>query len=277
MQDVVDLKKVVEGIISSYEKRIENISSLFDTTYLILNDFQESILNTKEEQDTINTQLRDTLARNEHLRRKDFDQMMQSILQAQDGREREVRNLLRNHLNDQKAMAQALRENLEKFKDSLAKGEARRVKESQTLIKEILDAQVARKNEVTSKLNEFQREQQILASSLKGLLAKGRELRIKDLKAMLRDFQAQRERRSVVQRRRKEEAIERKAEVARMLGGFKEARVKFQPSSRAIHPALLANPKGHKLPQKGGVDIDAHNERGEEGVGKINKEIERRE
>lgn len=250
MVKALDLKNI-EDIISSYETRIESISSIFDTTYLILSDFQEATLNNKEEREKVNTQLRDILAKNEHLRRKDFDNMMQGLLSAQDQREREVKNLLRNYLNDQKAMAQALRENLRNFKESLAKGKVQRVKEFQASIKEILAKQDKRRNEVTSKLKEFQNEQNLLSSRLRELLVKGREVRIRDLKSMLRGFEAHRERRFAHQRKRKEE-------VAEMLNGFKKARAKIRP--------LL-----------GAVNIDAHNEREKEGVSGIDKEIERRE
>jgi hypothetical protein len=222
MSEASDLKKVVENIISSYEARIQDMASIF-----VLGDFRESILNTKEERERINTRLRDILAEKEHLRRKDFDHMMQGILSTQEEREREARSLLNSYLGEQKEMAQALRKNLEGFRDSLSKGEAGRVKESQALIKEILTKQEKRKEEVTSKLKEFQKEQRELAERLKRLLTKGSDLRIKDLKSTLEDFKAQREKRLALRKRRKEE-------VAEMLEGFKKARQKFRLSSEAI-------------------------------------------
>lgn len=221
------MKNLAEDIISSYEARIQSIGSIFDTTHLILGDFRESLFDTREERERINTQLRDILTKKEHLRRKDFDNMMQGILSTQDEREKEIRKLLGSYLDEQRKMAQALRKNLEKFRDSLSKGEAGRVKEFQAMIKEILAEQEKRKEEVTSKLKEFQKEQKDLAERLKELLAKGSDLRIKDLKSMLKDFQAQREKRLALRKRRKEE-------VAEMLDSFKKARQKFRPSSGAI-------------------------------------------
>jgi DNA-binding transcriptional MerR regulator len=92
-------------------------------------------------------------------------------------------------------MIHTLGDNLAKFKDALAGGEAQRVKEFQALIQEILAKQDERKNEVTSELKEFQKQQQELARTLKELLAKGKELRIKDLKRMLEEFQTRRQER----------------------------------------------------------------------------------
>lgn len=242
MPEVLDLKNIVEDVLSSYEKRIESINSIFDTTHSILNDFQESIFDTKEEREKISTQLRDILAKNENLRRKDFDNMMQGILLTQGEREKEVRGLLKEYLNEQKTMAQALRENLSKFKDSLARGEAERVKEFQNLIKEILVRQDERKEEVTSNLKEFQKEQQEMAKRLKELLAKGRELRIKDLKSMLAEFKAQHKERIARQE-------ERRKEVQNLLGEFKEERLKSADNWRIIQKKMAQrrtkSPKGN--------------------------------
>ncbi len=188
MPETLELENVVEDIVSSYEEKIESISSIFDTANIILNNFQETILNTKEKRGEISIQLRDILAKNEHLRRKDFDNMMQGILLTQEQRRKEVGNLLKDYINGQKSMAQGLKEGLSRFKDFLAKGEAGRVKEFQVMIKGILVRQDERKEEVASNLKEFQKEQQEIARKLKELLAKGRELRIKDLKLMLKDF-----------------------------------------------------------------------------------------
>ena len=100
MQEIMNSKNIVEDIISSYETRIGSISSVFDAAQLILTNSPGFINNTTEETEKINTQLKDILAKNEHLRRKDFDNMMQGILSTQDEREKEVKNLLNSYLNE---------------------------------------------------------------------------------------------------------------------------------------------------------------------------------
>lgn len=213
-----DLNDIVNNIIYSYEARIQSIGSIFDTTHQILQGFQEAILDTRQEREKIRVELRESLAKNDSLRRKDFDNMMQGILLTQEEREKEVSNLLNRYLNEQREMAKALRENLERFKDSIAKGEAQRLKGFQEMIKEILAKQDKRKEEVTSRLKEFQKEQRVLASRLKQLLAKGKELRISDFKSMLREFKAHHKERITRQQERKEM-------VRNMLEGFKKERV----------------------------------------------------
>ena len=186
------------------------------------------------------TELRDILAHNEHLRKKDFDNMTQGVLSAQEEREAEVKNLLKGYLNQQREMARTLREDLAKFKDALAKSDVQRVKEFQEMIKEVLANQDARKEEVAFKLKEFQKEQQEMAKRLKALLAKGRELRIKDLKEMLQEFRIQHKERLAQQ-------IERGKEVNKMLGRIKDKTLEA-------------------------INIDAKRDnRGEEEVEKLNK------
>lgn len=222
MQNTQDFKNAVEGVISSYEKRIDNIGSLVDVTDLVFGGFQGSILEEKEERQEISTRLRDTLAKNEHLRRKDFDNMMQRILSTQSEREKEIRNLLRQYLDGHKNMALVLRQNIGKFKDALAVGEAERIKEFQSLIKEILDKQENRKKEVTFMLEEFRQSQEELTKRLKELLAKGANIRIRDFKSMLKEFGIQRKRRLALQQKRKKEVVN-------ILGRFKKERRAFYP------------------------------------------------
>jgi predicted DNA-binding protein YlxM (UPF0122 family) len=211
------MKDIAENIVASYEARSRSIGSLFDTTHQILEGFQNSFFDTRQEREKINDQLRESLTQNESLRRKDFDRMMQGILSAQEDRERQVREGLNSYLAEQREMIHTLGDNLAKFKDALAGGEAQRVKEFQALIQEILAKQDERKNEVTSELKEFQKQQQELAKTLKELLAKGKELRIKDLKRMLGEFQARRQERIAGQG-------ERKRDVRGMLDEFLKER-----------------------------------------------------
>lgn len=232
-----DMKNIIENIISSYEARIQSIGAIFDTTYQLLEGFQDGLLDTREEREKINTELRENLARNESLRKKDFDNMMQDILSAQEQREKQIRNLLKNYLDEQKEVANALTESLGKFKNALSGGEAQRVKEFHAAITEILEKQEQRKQEVSSELKEFQKNQQEMAKRLKELLAKGRKLRIKDLKSMLAEFKIQHKER-ITQRK------ERKEEVQNMLGGFKKERSKAAENWQAMQKKIAQKRAG---------------------------------
>lgn len=183
-----DMKDIVNNIVGSYETKIRSVGAIFDTTHQLLQTFQESFLDKKQEREKLKAELRENLARNGTLRKKDFDNMMQKILSNQETREREVRNLLNSYLNGQRQMADSLRNNLANVKDALAKGQTQRAKEFQAVIKDILAQQEKRKQEAIFKLREFQEEQRQIAKRLEELLAKGRELKAKDLKLMLAEF-----------------------------------------------------------------------------------------
>lgn len=227
----VDTQNIVGDIISSYETRIQGVEALFQTTHQILQSFQDSVLGTRQEQERINGQLRESLAQNGSLRKKDFDRMMSVISSHQDQEEQEVRNLSKSYLNEQTNFVQELRESLRNFTEALARGEVQRVKEFQMLIKEIFAKQERRKGEVISNLKEFQKEQQETAKMLKNLLAKGRELRIRDLKLMLAEFKKQQEERIAHQQ-------ERRQEVQTLLGEFKAERAEVAQSRlAALHRA----------------------------------------
>ncbi|MDD2714902.1 MAG: hypothetical protein PHW04_03290 [Candidatus Wallbacteria bacterium] len=213
--EVTDLKNAAENVISFYEEKIDSVGAVFDNTQ-IFDNFQEAFLEDKEEGQKIKTELRNILAQNEHLRKKDFDKITHNVISAQEELETEVKNLLKSYLNQQREMSRTLRENLAEFKAALVKGDLQRVKKFQEMIKEILASQDFRKEEANSKLKEFQKEQQEMAKKLKELLIKGNQLRIKDLKEMFREFMVQHKERLA---RRKE----RRKEVDILLGRIKNS------------------------------------------------------
>lgn len=232
MPAALDLKNLVEDIAFIYRTKIENMDSLFETTQLILNEFQEPLqplLKAEKIREEINNQLKDLLSQNEHLRRKDFDRMMKSILYAQIEKEKEIRYLVNSYLTEQKVMINLLRDHLTKIKDAIAKGKAVAAQESQNTLTQILIKQDKGKQEVTSKLKEFQKEQHEMTDGLLELLAKGRELRIKDLKSMLKEFKTSHKERLVRQEERKVEVHKRRDVVHDMLVDFKKKRVGFAP------------------------------------------------
>jgi hypothetical protein len=217
MADGINVQHAIEEIISSYEERLQSIGIILDNTQTVLGEIQESMSNTRQEREKLKAELRDTLARNESLRKKDFDTMMNTILLSQDDREREVRALLNGYLAEQKDMAKTLRENLGGFKGCLSGDNIERVKGFHQMLQDILKKQEERKKEVSARLKTYQKEQTVLSCSLADLLSKGRDLRTKDLKLMLRSFEAgYRER--IIQRQ------ERKEEVHMMLNSFRKER-----------------------------------------------------
>jgi hypothetical protein len=217
MADSLIVRDVVEEMIFSYEERLQSISVIIDNTQ-VFREFHESMSNTKQEREKLKIELRDTLAKNESLRKKDFDTMMNTILLSQDDREKEVKSLLSNYLAEQRDMARTLRENLGSFSGSLNRDNIGRVKEFHRMLQDILKKQEERKREVTAKLKTCQQEQSELSCTLVELLSRGRDLRTKDLKLMLRQFEVRSRERAIQHRERKED-------VQMMLSSFRKERL----------------------------------------------------
>jgi len=222
---VNDTKNFVEDLLTSYESRIQTVETLFHATQQVVQNFHESVLDTKQEREKLNGQLKENLAKSGSLRKKDFDNMMRDISSHQDQQELEVRNLSKSYLNEQTDFIQELRDNLRNFRQALAKGEVQRIKEFHEMITQILERQECRKNEVLSKLQEFQNEHQETAKMLRELLSKGKELRTKDFKRMLKKFELYRKDRIACKQ-------ERRREVINMLGKFKSERSNIQKQLR---------------------------------------------
>lgn len=200
----VEMEPIFDSIVSSYEDRLEGITSI--------------LLDAKSEIGIVNSELRERLSRFESLRKKDFDKMMQGILSAQDEREMEVRSLLSGYLQDQREMIHTMRDKFSELKKALSSGEMGRIAEFQEMMKRIVARQDERRMEVISILKEFQKKQWTMVHGLKDLLAKGRDVRIKDLKNMLKELRLQQEKRKAGNK-------ERRIEVRTMLDEFNKGRV----------------------------------------------------
>lgn len=171
MSVVEDMKKVAEKIASSYQSRISTVATIIDNTHQILDDF-------KIKRNEMNEHLKETLARQGSLRKKDFDNMMKDILYHQDEREKEVKELLKTFFEEQKEVAEII-------KKSLTGAEKIRIDDFKKMLQDIQAKQKTRENEVSIMLNEFQTEYKELAESLRSLLDKRAAIRIKDFKDVM--------------------------------------------------------------------------------------------
>lgn len=171
-----DMKRVAEGIVSSYQSRISTVATIIDNTHQLLDDF-------KIKRDERSNRLKETLSKEESLRKKDFDNMMQDILSHQDEREKQVKELLKTFFEEQKEIAQIINKNL-------TGGEKIRINDFKKMLQDIQAKQRTRENEVSVRLKEFQEGYKETAESLRSLLNKGEAIRIKDFKEMVKNIRA---------------------------------------------------------------------------------------
>ena len=186
---VEEIKNIVSNIVYTYEMRLRSLESILETTGRFFEGFQASFLNASQDVDEIKAKVRERLAKDASLRRKDFDNLMRGILSIQIEKERDIKNLLGGCLREQKELASVLGKNLNKLIVALGEGATKNIKESRILITGILAKQDKSRNEAIMKLKEFEREQRGITKSLKELLAKSGALCIEDLKQVFVDLQ----------------------------------------------------------------------------------------
>ena len=191
-----DMKDLAQGIVSSYQARVSEVATIIDNAHQILEDF-------KLKRNEMSDQLKETLANQESLRKKDFDNMMKGILSHQDEREKEVRDLLKTFFKEQKEVAESIRKNL-------TEDERVRISDFKKMLQDIQARQKLRENEVRTTLKGFQEGHREMAESLHSLLNKEESLRIEDFKEMLKDIRSRQ--------------IERKKEVKARLDEFRKER-----------------------------------------------------
>ena len=169
-----EMRKIAENVIFAYQSKIPEVAAIIDNTSQILEDF-------KIQRNEMSSQLKEILAKEESLRKKDFDKMMQDIISWQDKSEKEVKNLLKTFFDEQKDIAELVRKNLtgeEKIK----------IDDFRKRLKDIQAMQKSREKEVSAALRRFLAEYKQMAASLGSLLNKGETVRIKDLKEMVKDI-----------------------------------------------------------------------------------------
>ena len=196
MAVVEDMKRVAEEIVSSYQSRISTVATIIDNTHQILDDF-------KIKRNEISNQLKETLARGESLRKKDFDNTMKDILSHQDEREKRVKELLKTFFEEQKEVAEII-------KKSLTGAEKIRIDDFKKMLQDIQAKQRTRENEVSVMLKEFQTEYKEMAESLRSLLDKREAIRIRDFKDVMGNIRSRQ--------------IERAKEVRTRLDEFRKER-----------------------------------------------------
>jgi len=222
------MEKILKDIVTSYDNRISEVGTVIENTYQVLEEYQNDILQSKEDREKIKTQLREALTSQQHLRRKDFDQMIDKISGGITDRKEKIENNqyiireeLKDYLDKQKDIAAALRERLARFTDHLKENESNRLVDFKIYLKDLQSQQEKRGEEVRKMLEGFRKElevyraeQMLMSQTLRDLLNKGNSLRIRDFKVAILEIQAQ-------QRERKALWKEERKRVKETLAGFR--------------------------------------------------------
>lgn len=235
------MKKILKDIVTSYDNRISEVGTVIENTYQVLEEYQNDILQSKEDREKIEAQLREALTNQQHLRRKDFDQMIEKISGGITDRKEKIENNqyiireeLKGYLDKQKDIAAALRERLARFTDHLKENESNRLVDFKIYLKGLQSQQEKRGEEVRKMLEGFRKElevyraeQMLMSQTLRNLLSKGNSLRIRDFKVAISEIQAQ-------QRERKALWQEERKKVRETLAGFRLPKKIFSNLEKTI-------------------------------------------
>ena len=234
------MEKILKDIVTSYDHRISEVGTVIENTYQVLEEYQNDILQSKEDREKIKAQLREALTSQQHLRRKDFDQMIEKISGGITDRKEKIENNqyiireeLKDYLDKQKDIAAALRERLARFTDHLKENESNRLVDFKIYLKDLQSQQEKRGEEVRKMLEGFRKElevykadQILMSQTLRDLLNKGNSLRIRDFKVAISEIQAQ-------QRERKALWQEERKKVRETLAGFRLPKKIFSKLEKA--------------------------------------------
>jgi len=178
MKGSKELGIIVEEIVSSYDLKVKTVISL-------MRQVNQEIKNYHKEQELMVNKLKDILAKNECLRKKDFDKMMSGIRNQQESREKEVSQVVENFYKEEEEMVTKLRE-------VLAIKSPSTLEDFKILKEKMLNRPKEREKRISQMLKDFHRDQDELSTVLKMLLKKGPSVRIKDFKAMVKAFHIER-------------------------------------------------------------------------------------
>lgn len=216
------MKNAILGLITCHENIIsalQNVTALDEMT-----GYDKNIVSVDKERERLGSRLQKILANNCSLRKKDFNSMMERILCDAGRREEEIqqkqkqiRGMLRNYLDEQKKLATALKEKLTQstqdksnedgFKTVLGNIKTLQGNEGQRVLSELQDFKF--------NLELFRAEQQAVNRKLRRLIDRDESLRIEDLRRL--ESSEARERRRVERRLLKED-------IERLLSHFKRER-----------------------------------------------------
>ena len=174
MEDTEQLRNVVEKIVGSYESKVKVVTSLMREVNQRIRDFHT-------EQEQMTGRLKNILAKNECLRKRDFDAIMVGIRSHQEAREQEVSQMVEDFCKEEEETAA-------KLKDILMVKSCSTLEDFKVLKERMLNRPKERERKISRILKDFHRDQEELNTALRMLLEKGPSVRIKDLRAMVKAF-----------------------------------------------------------------------------------------
>lgn len=158
-------------------------------------------------------------------RRKNLKELAQDIIASYDVRVKIVGEIVKDTHQMMESFKQKREHMAKELREVLAKCESLRKKDFDRMMADIVATQSERESEVKEMLEQFRKEEEMVARKLKNLLKKGENIRIKDFKKMMRDIREEQRRRAGEMNTSISNQLERmREEVYTMLDHFKKER-----------------------------------------------------
>jgi regulator of replication initiation timing len=218
------MKELLLDLVTSYNNRISTVEELITTAYRATASSDNGLAELDRERERLRISLQETLTKNCSLRRKDFNILMEKMLSDSEGKRREVedeqkqvKENLREYLNEQRELAAHLRKQLLEFAQDKGDndGLSSIISQFKTACQDKGGQVFALLRNLQSHLETLSREQEGINHQLQRLVNRGESLRVEDL----RQLQAARTRQD-----RKATRELRRQEVERLLYHFKQQR-----------------------------------------------------
>jgi hypothetical protein len=179
----------IEALLTSFENRIQKIETLFSTSesvnessHALMNDFQHSLQELRNERMQLNTMLRENLAKSGSLRKNDYDCLTDDIFILLGEKEKEAEDQFYRYIEDQKAMVRFLRQGILEIKNTEQNDHKEKIEAFKLEMETILKAQQYRKECAIAKFLEFQNINKKITRNFQQLLDQDVHLLCKDIK-----------------------------------------------------------------------------------------------
>lgn len=164
MRAFQQIREITTGLVTSYDERICAVGEIIEKSLAMLEQYRQA-------EQVVQSQLRETLARVESLRKKDFDRLMAPILECQEKKEQEIKRFLTLFLKGQRELAGQL-------KRMIQAGILSKVPDLEKAIQKTIE-------EAKEYLIGFQKEQAFIREKMQSLFHKKEGLTVKEFKKTL--------------------------------------------------------------------------------------------
>lgn len=188
-QSELNIDGFLDNIITSYETRIQKIQEVFQSTenitessHSLFDNVQNSLNELKKERDILNSRLREHLAKNGSVRKKDYNTIMSGILTVLNEKEKEAERQFLNYIEAQKETAQSLKNSLLGIKDITSENTSDKIITIKKQLSQISKKQEKEKETVMKTFTDFQQMHNRMIGGLESLLEKGDQIQIQDIR-----------------------------------------------------------------------------------------------